>query len=281
MFDRARYLDQPFEVAIETLALCNAACDFCPYPTLERLGTKMEDNLIELLIDEMATFQHPFFFSPFKVNEPLLDPRLLSICETFLIRCLQGTLRLFTNGTPLNSIHTRRISALPRVEHVWCSLNSMDELEHHRLMQFKKPMLPKILMNLDALHAMKLVGDFPHKVVVSRVAQGTAHDIEFIRRAQRRWPHFAAFLIKKDAWLQDIDAPKVPIPSAPCSRWWELSICADGKASLCCMDSKGQFAIGNVHRQSLRGIYNTPAWKARRESLLHRHQVPVCQTCSY
>src|SRR5262249_27338104 len=35
---RRPYLDYPQEVHIETLAMCNATCTFCPYPTMDRQG---------------------------------------------------------------------------------------------------------------------------------------------------------------------------------------------------------------------------------------------------
>ena len=65
------YLDQPKEVSLETWAQCNAACTFCPYPTMDRIGDKMPDELIDRLVGEMSEFKYPFYFSPFKVNEPL------------------------------------------------------------------------------------------------------------------------------------------------------------------------------------------------------------------
>jgi hypothetical protein len=36
-------MDFPTEVTIETQAICNAACTFCTYPTMERKGNKMPD----------------------------------------------------------------------------------------------------------------------------------------------------------------------------------------------------------------------------------------------
>jgi hypothetical protein len=50
--DKARYLqasgylDYPALVHLETRAVCNAACNFCPYEKLERKGTVMPDALI-------------------------------------------------------------------------------------------------------------------------------------------------------------------------------------------------------------------------------------------
>jgi MoaA/NifB/PqqE/SkfB family radical SAM enzyme len=47
------YLDFPAVLGIETLALCNAACDFCPYPGMERKGEAMPDRLIAEIPDDI------------------------------------------------------------------------------------------------------------------------------------------------------------------------------------------------------------------------------------
>ena len=78
---KSPYLDFPAHVHLETNALCNAACTFCPYPTLERKGAKMPDALIAKIIEDLRDIPQtlPFQLSPFKVNEPFLDTRLFSI----------------------------------------------------------------------------------------------------------------------------------------------------------------------------------------------------------
>src|SRR4051812_8344857 len=95
---RENHMDYPWEVSLETQALCNAACTFCPYPTLERKGLKMSDELVNKIVDEMISWkQHDMCFSPFKVNEPLLDPRTIPLCEKVNAQAPWIRLRLFTN----------------------------------------------------------------------------------------------------------------------------------------------------------------------------------------
>lgn len=283
MDSRALYLDQPLEVAIETLALCNAACSFCPYPQLERKGRRLSEEVLFELIGQMSLWQVPFVFSPFKVNEPLLDLRLPEICREFLDRCSTGSLRLFTNGSALNHSNMSWIAKLRRLKHLWVSLNSVDEEEHQALMQFKQPMLNRILEKLTDLHERKRLGSFSHEVMLSRVATGTAEDMKFLKTCRNRYPRFNAMLIKRDAWLQDVSAPEIPIPVVPCSRWWELSITAQGDAVLCCMVSepKPGLVLGSIHEHTMLELYNLPFWRERREKMLNRHAVPICRQCSY
>lgn len=241
----------------------------------------MEDETIDRLIGEMATFKQPFVFSPFKVNEPFLDTRLRSICESFLSRCQQGSLRLFTNGSALLPSYCRWIADLARVHHLWVSLNSMDSAEHQALMKYPHRLFLRIRRHLDVLHDMVEKGEFGHEVIVSRVSQENAGDLIFMKAVQHRWPLFKPFLVKKTSWLGAIPISASAIPQAPCTRWYELSICADGRAALCCMDGKGDYELGSIHAQSLLEIYNSPGWRPRREFLLNRHTVPICKTCTY
>ena len=34
----SRYADYPNQIGLESRALCNATCDFCPYPTMRRIA---------------------------------------------------------------------------------------------------------------------------------------------------------------------------------------------------------------------------------------------------
>jgi hypothetical protein len=267
---RARYLDQPKEVSLETLALCNAACTFCPYPTLERQGAKMPDELIERLVGEMAAFREPFYFSPFKVNEPLLDSRLLPLCRLVNAAIPHARLRLFTNGSPLTSAKAEEIARLHNVEHLWISLNEHDPQRYESLMSLK---FERTARRLDELHART----FPHPVVVSKVGA----DEGFRAYVIQRWPKFKPVLIKQDSWLGYVDPQYPGIPDTPCGRWFELSVMATGKVSLCCMDGTGEHAIGYVTNASLLDVYNAPHWRERRERLLSRRALEPCARCSY
>ena len=273
---RQYYLDQPNEVSLETLAFCNARCTFCPYPTLDRIGTKMPDSLIDRLVDEMAEFEEPFSFSPFKVNEPLLDRRLIPLCRKVNEKVPLAMLRIFSNGTALTAANIDGIAALERVHHLWVSLNSHKKEEHEALMGIS---FDKVVHNLDELHKR----DFPHEVMLSCV--GSPNE-EFRRYCFDRWPKFESMAIKRDAWLGFTDAQRTEVPDKPCARWFELSIIATGEVAHCCMHD-GQdkkYMIGNVNTQTLLEVYNSPFWRERREQMISRKLLDdrsPCSRCTY
>lgn len=273
---RSRYLDQPFEVSIETFALCNARCGFCPYPTLERKGTQLSSALVYSLIEQMSDFTQPFFFSPFKVNEPFLDSRLMRFLRFFENECLNGRLRLFTNGSALTRKLCEEIATLERVEHLWVSLNSCDPMEYETIMGLP---LERTALKLDCLHTMD---GFYHSVVLSKVADDDGErNMDFIRGCARRWPRFTARIIKRDGWLGHVEPSSSFIPDQPCSRWFELSVMATGKVALCCMDGTGEFSIGDVTQNTLLEVYNAPHWRERRERIITRKWFEPCRRCTY
>lgn len=273
---QASFMDYPIEVAMETLALCNARCTFCPYPTLERKGTRMSDETLGRLVDELISWQRPLYFSPFKVNEPLLDKRTLPLCERINREAPDIVLRLFTNGAALTPANIEKIANLKKVAHLWVSLNSHIPEEYERIMGLD---FRHTASRLDYLHSQP----FPHTVVLSTVGYPNE---DFRRYCFDRWPNFESVAIKRDSWLGYTDAQQTVVPDAPCSRWFELSIMADGRVAHCCMHSgeDRQYDIGDINTQTMREVYNAPRWRERREKMLSRKALDEsspCARCSY
>lgn len=276
------YLHQPREISIETLALCNAACRFCPYPTIDRHGAKLDDTTLLHLIEQMKHWTEPFFVSPFKVNEPFLDKRLLSFCGWINNDLPLAHLRIFTNGSRFTNNNVQELLALKKVEHIWVSLNDVDPDRYKWLMQLN---FNHVAEKIDILHTAWL-RKIAQRVVISRVAE-VDRVIEVTRRREfedyvwKRWPGFVAFHIKRDGWIDYTQPGSELIPKTPCSRWWELSIMANGVAALCCMDGTGKYSIGNVHESSLYEIYNTPTMVRRRLAMMNRDKIEPCNRCTY
>lgn len=262
------YLHQPNEVSLETQAVCNAACTFCPYPTMARIGDKMPDDLIERLVCEMENWHMPFYFSPFKVNEPLLDKRVIPLCHD-VIKRTKAIIRFFTNGSPLTEANIAALAELPegRVAHLWVSLNEHRPDEYRALMHLD---FDKVARNLDRLHE----SDFPHPVILSTVGYPNE---EFRRYCFDRWPKFESMAIRRTGWLGEIDPQEHPIPEGECSRWWELSIMASGKVSLCCMDSEGKYELGDVNTDTMLDVYG----KMLEHRVRRRRDFHPCSTCNY
>ena len=131
------YLDFPAVLGIETLALCNAACDFCPYPALDPKGEAMPDRLIAKIMDDVGDIhpRPPFKVNLSRVNEPFLDSRFWDITTEIENRFPEAQHMLFSNGTPLNGGNLQRLAKLRRVDFLNLSLNDHRPDEYERIMR--------------------------------------------------------------------------------------------------------------------------------------------------
>lgn len=276
---RSIYMDFPVEVTIETQAVCNAKCNFCPYPTMDRQGDKMSDELIEKIINDLTKIPKslPFMISPFKVSDPFLDKRIFTIFERINKSLPNASLRLFTNGSPLTEKIIEKISHVQNVKHLWISLNESDEQEYEKVMG-----LPfyKTIEKLDSLHKYVSEG-YPHQVTLSRVSDGSDRDSKFNKFVKDRYPLFDCFLIGRSDWTGQVDVEVFKtVPKTACGRWYEVSIMASGKVALCCMDGEGRYVVGDVNHQSVLEVYNTPNFKKMRQFTFSRLAAAgPCDTC--
>ncbi|MDP6951424.1 MAG: radical SAM protein, partial [Alphaproteobacteria bacterium] len=127
----------PRHVHLETLAVCNAACSFCPYPTLEREGTRMPDALIDKIIADLAAIsrQVPFMLAPYKVNEPFLDARLPDILHRINARLPNAAICLFSNGSAFTERSLSKLATVRNIEYLVISLNECEAEPYEALMQ--------------------------------------------------------------------------------------------------------------------------------------------------
>lgn len=275
-------LRYPTAVHIETWAKCNAACVFCPYPIIPRKGEKMPDELIEKILKDLEDIPDDWkwFLSPFKVNEPFLDKRLIPMLEDVNERHPNAGIRLFSNGSPMTADKIDQVARLKNVEHLWISLNDHRPDVYEDVM--KIPMA-KTLKRLDVLHERKSDGKFPHRVVLSKVADGTVDDLRFEGFVSGKYPEFEPFLIKRDSWIDfhDHAAIRKEVPKTKCGRWYEIDITATGVVSLCCMDGRCEYPIGDVSKDHVLDVFNAPHYRQMRTGDKPRQVYSPCNRCSY
>lgn len=277
---RSPYLDVPRQVHLETLARCNARCDFCPSPVLERTGVRMEDALIDKVIGDLQDVPAgvPFEVVPFKVNEPFLDVRLFDVLDAIAERLPSATVSLTTNGSALTRKKLAELGRRPVVEQLFVSFNDYRPDAYTRTMG-----LPwaRTLERLDALHDAVALGSIPSRVTVSRVGDGSEHDRAFKAWVGQRWPAFGVLVNQRGDWLGQVDTTVTSIPDVGCVRWFELSITSTGEVAHCCMDGQARWPIGNVREQHVLDVYNAPDFRRLRERALSRIGEEPCGSCTF
>jgi radical SAM protein with 4Fe4S-binding SPASM domain len=93
----------PQTLLIETITACTRRCEFCSWgqdKSVPSAGKAMDWELVESIANQLpADFEGRI--SPFLINEPLLDKRLLAIVRLFREACPKAIITIATNGDKL------------------------------------------------------------------------------------------------------------------------------------------------------------------------------------
>ncbi len=275
------YMDVPKGIGIETLVRCNAACDFCPYPHLDRKGDRMCDALIEKFLDELADFPDdvPVSINPSRVNEPFLDKRVMPLLKELERRYAATRVAIFSNGSTFTPKLIDDLGTLERIVLLNISFNDHRESEYERVMQIP---FTRTVRNLDRLHEAFSSGAVAAPgIAVSRIGDGSDADDAFLRWCNDRWPQFQARISPRVDWMGNVSlAYQSRPPAVTCGQFFKLQILASGKAAFCGVDSTGEAGFGDLNDMHLLEIYNHEERRKLRKDLLSREHVPACGSCA-
>lgn len=273
-------LEFPAHVHLETLALCNAACVFCPYPDLDRKGARMSTPLIEKVVRDLQDIprSHVFQLSPFKVNEPFLDVRLFDLLAMFNEKLPNALITLTTNASPLTEKKLAQLQQVQHLKYLWISVNDYRPAEYEAAMRLP---FKRTQERLASIHRAVAEGRLSTMVVLSRVGDRTEHDQRFVEWVRREYPLFYTSVFPRGEWLGQVAGRGAPAPDVGCVRWFELSITATGVVAHCCMDGKAEFPLGDVNHEHVLEIYNKPEYRRLREATDSRLDVEPCRSCGF
>lgn len=276
----SRYLLWPQEVQIETQSLCNAGCRFCAAGSSPRKGHRMPDELIEKIISDLKDIPRdlPFTLAPFRINEPLLDDRLFDTLGRINNELPNAWIRLSTNGALLDERKLLLLRNVRNVLHLRISVNEYRPAEYSELMGLSFVVL---LERLNRIHDWKRGGLLPFPVSMSRVGDGTVTDAGFGEWAEANYPLFHWCVNVPGEWIGTLPKANPDVPQVGCLHWFRISITSDGVATLCCMDESCAYPIGDVKKDHLLRIYNSPRYQDLRANHISRAETVPCRVCSY
>lgn len=279
-FQNSRYMDFPKQFHLETAAQCNAACNFCPYIGMERRGTRMPDELLYKILNEMRDIPTdlPFEICPFKVNEPFLDSRLFDVLHFIDTNLENASVIITTNATPLTAKNIDRLSQVRSMGYLLISFAD------HRKEAYEKAMsIPydRTMARLRGIHNAAETGELKFPIHITRVGDGTAGDAEYIEWSQKTFPLFAPQVYQRQNWLGQVDVNlDNSAQHVGCHRWFEMSITATGAVSHCCMDGEGKWPIGDVSKGHILDVYNQSPLRALRQDAIVRTASAPCAGCA-
>lgn len=273
------YMDYPLYISVETQTVCNAKCSFCTYPKLERLGTKMPDQLIDKIISDLEDIPNDvqFRFAPFKVSDPFTEPRLFNIIKKINDRLPNASIDIYSNGASLTHSKLEELRTIRNFQFLNISLNEHRKEIYEPLMGLK---FDHVTARLQHLHDRLERGEIPFVIVISKVCD-YKNDEEFRKWVTSRFPLFRVHTHRRSDWIGQTETKGHEVPDIGCAMWFSLSIMSTGVVAYCCMDGIGEYPIGDVSKQHVLEVYNSPEFRKVREDYKTRTGGVPCGQCTF
>lgn len=271
---------------LEITNVCNLLCSFCP-GTRRAAGVLPPEEFHTLAARLRPHTDYLYFHL---MGEPLLHPqldRLLAIADSLGFRVM-----LTTNGTLLDRWQ-EALPAAPALEKVSVSLHCLEAnqcgLEQKAYLTLCMDVAEALsragkkcglrLWNLDGEDT---VGENRENGrIIASLREHFPGPWEEGRRGIRMAPNIYLELGEKFEW-PDRNAPEGGQEVFCFGLRDQVGVLCDGTVVPCCLDHEGDIPLGNLFRQELGEILNSPRARAIYEGFSRRRAVEdLCRRCGY
>lgn len=270
--------DFPTKIQIQTHNLCNYACKMCPYPSRsEHKLRQMKEELLGRLLDELNREQRSVQLCLMLQNEPLLDPRFLSLLRKAHENELVRSIYTVTNGSRLTESLLDELTSYPRFS-LTVSINALDPRRY--LEVHGRDRYARIERTLESWS-----GDRSRVAVSCVVDRG---NVDLARRFRDHYSGLGYGVRLLPVTSRAGSQTSQPLLHEPdlgfghCSYPVDtLTVRWDGQVLLCCQDWVHEETFGDLSTTSVRDVWNAPRMRSVREAALRgtlrRHE--PCKTC--
>jgi radical SAM protein with 4Fe4S-binding SPASM domain len=232
-------------VGIETTTHCNLRCKFCPNSVYDR-GLKKNTKLMPIetykkIIDELSELDYRGKILPFFFGDPLTDNRIVELVKYTRDKVPKATIHLNSNGYLLSvELYKKLVDA------------GIDSL---RISQYTNE-IPKPVK--EVLEYLKTRPKNENKITYRIFSEKLA-------------------LSNRGGKVNTTFQWDKPICTYP---WTEINIDHDGNLVACCTDYHSTIKFGNVKKDNLLDIWNSPSYKKMRKDLRnYKFNHPMCKKC--
>ncbi|MCK6572058.1 SPASM domain-containing protein [Myxococcota bacterium] len=280
----------PLKIQVQTATRCNAACAMCPYPEVagapDFTHGQMSDALYDRLLTQLAG-RPVERFSPFLMNEPLLDKRLESLVGRARTALPGTTLGLFTNGSALTPARAEALAGAG-LDELCVSVHGFDPTTYGEVMAGLS--LERVLDHLRAIVGLHRAGTLGGLTL--QIITGDTPALSHSAAAAPDW--LAPYVVLKGFSNERVvsgspsasaDASRTPDGARPlCQRpFVKLYVLSDGDCVMCNCDWRRRVNLGNIGRTDLDTIWQGAAYRALRRLHVRRafEAAHPCHGCDY
>ena len=293
-------LETPFLLYVDPSSACNFRCQFCPTGHIDLIkasGYKrrvLSLRLFEKLLKDLEAFQQPLKVMRMnKIGEPLLNKNLPTMIRMAKDSGRVGRVDFATNASLFSpDLLMRMVEA--GLDRVNISLEgiSKEQYAEHAKVDFD---FAKLIDQIRWLYPRRGNCEVTIKVPGNYLSAedrikffdifGDYCDRIFVEELSPIWPEFdlesrAGVTASENGgqYQQVVEDKDV------CTYiFYAMAVNADGTVSACCPDWDQKLIIGDLHHETLRNIWHSPAMKKLRRLHLQgkRRDNPVCRSCGH
>lgn len=273
----------PIRLWVESSSRCNLRCVMCPNKELAASDKGLMDfDLFRKIVDEARGFVNDIYLH--HRGEPLLNPALSDMIA--YAREAGIKTRFHTNGTLLDPDKAERLlEAQPNL--VSFSVDGFEKQAYERIRvgaNFEQT-VDHIVNLAERRSARGLKRPY---LVVEKIRfrnPDPPEDAEAVARVRDRFLQAGVDeVIEKEEYEWTTEAAPEQAGPRTCSActfcWYAMVICADGTVTPCPQDFGARMVMGNAREQSLREIWNGPAYRGQRRAFAADvDSLSLCRKC--
>jgi radical SAM protein with 4Fe4S-binding SPASM domain len=280
-------------VYIEPTNACNCRCIICPRRRMTRARGYIDMPFFRRIVDQVATLG-PSEIRLFNFGEPTLHRELPDMIRYCLARKLDA--RFQTNGLLLDRDYMTRLLEAG-LTYLGVSVNGLNAEEYETIRPGKK--YETVRTNLQQARALSRQTGKPLYIHINaQILQQDRHERQReIEAFAASWQDIADSLSVSGLSLYDrisfvekgyvseaalADIPRRADHEVRCTEPFDRMVVKwDGRVTPCCVDFDAQLVMGNLHRQSVREIWQSETFHALRRTIRTQAYAEIerCRTC--
>ena len=255
-------------ISIEIGSKCNRTCWFCPNAYNERPDEYMTSELIDKIVDELASIKYDKRVEFYIYNEPMRDERLYDIVKLFRAKLPKACLMIATNGDYVKS--SKQFQKLYDSGLNQLQINVYSNVKRYRQL---KGMIEETSGELGNVYS-------------NLAATQRVYSLEekFDRKLTPTSPKIGRFELSNRSGHVPLPKPIEPLKKICVRPFRSLQINWKGEVMLCCNDYNVDVLCGDVNSNTLQEVWeNNPVFASYRTKLLKKDRsgLPLCDACSF
>lgn len=276
---RTRVSGLPLELVIEVTNQCNLNCIMCVRQKMSRPIGFMKMGLFEKIINEVASYMELVYLHG--LGEPLFHPKIFEMTRYAKSKGL--AVGLSTNATLLTKEKSKRLIT-SGLDYLIIALDAATPKTFEKVRGGKN--FAEVVANVKNYLQLKKKAKAAPFTVIQFVKLG--ENEKEVGRFRKIWSNSGADVVRIKPVIDLLREGRKTgkLPGRPCFYIWrQLNMISwDGKfVTPCCMDSDGDYPLGDVNRETIREIWNSPKMMALRRAQVtgEWQNLSLCQACTY